>query len=141
MKKSALFSALAFIFFIQFSACAQTIDTAGKIKQVESGLVGNIVAEGDKPTTIKERMAFYNIQGVSIAVVRNYKVEWAKGYGWADRDQKIPVTPQTLFQAGSISKSLNSVGVLKLAEDHKVDLYTDINTYLKSWKFPYDSLS
>jgi CubicO group peptidase (beta-lactamase class C family) len=68
-------------------------------------------------------------------------LEWAKGYGWADSAEKRPVTTETLFQAGSISKSLNSLGVLKLVQDRKLDLYTDINFYLKSWKFPYDSIS
>jgi CubicO group peptidase (beta-lactamase class C family) len=58
-----------------------------------------------------------------------------------DTATRQPVTVQTLFQAGSISKSLNAVGVLKLIQDKKLDLYTDINTYLSSWKFPYDSLS
>jgi CubicO group peptidase (beta-lactamase class C family) len=141
VKLTAISTALAFLLFFQLSACAQTAATSEKIQQVERNLVGNIQAEGDIPWTIKERMAHYNIKGVSIAVIHNYKVEWAKGYGWADDSLKIPVTTQTLFQAGSISKSLNSIGVLKLAQDKKIDLYTDINTYLQSWKFPYDSLS
>ena len=55
--------------------------------------------------------------------------------------QKIPVTTTTLFKPGSISKSLNAVGVLKLAQENKLDINKDINDYLKSWKFPYDSLS
>jgi len=141
MRSSALLSVLAFVFFIPLSAGAQTIDTAEKIKQVETNLVANIQAYGDSTWTLKGRMAYYHIQGVSIAIVHNYKIEWAKGYGWADDSLKIPVTTQTLFQAGSISKSLNSIGVLELVQDKKLDLYTDINTYLQNWKFPYDSLS
>jgi len=140
--KSITFSIVfSFVVIIRFTACAQPADTAAKIKQVESSLAANRMAEGDGPYTIKDRMAFYHIKGVSVAVIHNYKIEWAKGYGWADDSLKIPVTVQTLFQAGSISKSLNSMGVLKLAQDKKIDLYTDINTYLQSWKFPYDSLS
>jgi len=131
----------ALLLFIRLGACCQTIDTADKIRQVESNLVANIMAEGDSVHTMQERMAFYHIQGVSIAVIHNHKMEWAKAYGWADKDEKIPLTTETLFQAGSISKSLNSMGVLKLAQDKKIDIYTDINTYLLSWKFPYDSLS
>ena len=46
-----------------------------------------------------------------------------------------------MFEPGSISKSLNSLGVLKLVQEGKLDLNTDINTYLTSWKFPYDSVS
>jgi CubicO group peptidase (beta-lactamase class C family) len=127
MRTSVKTTAVAFIFFFQLSACAQNGDTDGKIKQVES--------------TVVPRMAYYHIKGVSIAVIHNYKMEWAKGYGWADDSLKIPVTTQTLFQAGSISKSLNSIGVLELVQEKKIDLFTDINTYLKSWQFPYDSLS
>jgi CubicO group peptidase (beta-lactamase class C family) len=112
-----------------------------RIKQVEENLAGAVQVEGQGAWNIKDRMAFHKIPGVSIAVIRNYKVEWAKGYGWADASEKREVTPQTLFQAASISKSLNGVGVLKLAQDKKLDLKADINTYLKSWKFPYDSLS
>jgi CubicO group peptidase (beta-lactamase class C family) len=86
-------------------------------------------------------MAYYKVKGLSIAVVNKYKVVWAKGYGWADEKEKLPVTSATLFKPGSISKSLNAVGVLKLVQDNKLDIYKDINDYLKSWKFPYDSLS
>jgi CubicO group peptidase (beta-lactamase class C family) len=88
--------------------------------------------------TLKARMQQYHIRGLSIAVIRNYKIEWARGYGLMDTATKAPVTTQTLFQAGSISKSLNGVGLMKLVQDKKIDLYTDINEYLKSWMFPYD---
>jgi CubicO group peptidase (beta-lactamase class C family) len=82
-----------------------------------------------------------NTFGVSIAVIRDYKIAWAKGYGMADTVSKKPVTVQTLFQAASVSKSLNALGVLKLAQDKKIDLYADINNYLITWKFPYDTVS
>lgn len=91
--------------------------------------------------SIKERMKYHQINGVSIAVINNYKIEWAKGFGWADVSEKRKVTPLTLFQAASITKSLNAVGALKLVQDGKLDLNADINQYLASWKFPYDSLS
>jgi CubicO group peptidase (beta-lactamase class C family) len=112
-----------------------------RIKQVEENLTGAVQVEGQGAWNIKDRITFHKIPGVSIAVIRNYKLEWAKGYGWADASEKREVTPQTLFQAASISKSLNGVGVLKLVQNKKLDLKTDINAYLKSWKFPYDSLS
>jgi CubicO group peptidase (beta-lactamase class C family) len=109
---------------------------------VESKLGGWVQIEGDKSDwTLAERMKQYYIHGLSIAVIRNYKIEWARGYGMMDTTTKAPVTTQTLFQAGSISKSLNGVGVLKLVQDKKIDLYADINDYLRSWKFPYDTVS
>ncbi|MDB5134572.1 MAG: CubicO group peptidase beta-lactamase class family [Mucilaginibacter sp.] len=140
--RSTIFSfALALVFIMGLSTCVQTNDIAEKIHQVETNLTTNILSGSDSTYNLKDRMAYYHIHGVSIAIIHNYKIEWAKGYGWADDSLKIPVTAQTLFQAGSISKSLNSVGVLKLAQDKKIDLYTDINAYLNGWKFPYDSLS
>ena len=86
-------------------------------------------------------MAATAIQGLSIAVIRNYKIEWAKGYGWADVEEKRKVTTDTRFQAASISKSINSMGVLKLVELGKLDPEADINNYLTRWKFPYDSVA
>lgn len=113
-----------------------------KIKEVENnlGLWVQIEGAGNK-NSLKDRMAFYHINGVSIAVIKDYKLEWARGYGWADSAERRPVTTATLFQAGSISKSINGVGVLRLAQDKRLNLYTDINDYLKTWKFSYDSLS
>jgi CubicO group peptidase (beta-lactamase class C family) len=113
-----------------------------KIKQVENKLGGWVQIEGDTSgSALKERMEQYHIRGLSIAVIRDYKIEWARGYGIMDTATKAPVTIQTLFQAGSISKSLNAVGMLKLVQDKKIDLAADINNYLKTWKFPYDTVS
>lgn len=133
-----------FLTLIAKSAFAQinyTPETLAKIKEVESNITGPILINDEKPNTIEERMAKYQIKGLSIAVIHNYKIAWAKGYGWADEAEKKPVTTKTLFEPGSISKTLNAVGILKLVQDKKLDLNTDINSYLTSWKFPYDSLS
>jgi CubicO group peptidase (beta-lactamase class C family) len=115
--------------------------TLKKIKEVEENITGNILLNDEQPSTILERMAKYNVKGMSMAVIQDYKIVWAKGYGWADEAEKRPMTPETLFEPGSISKTLNALGILKLAQEQKLDLYTDVNSYLKSWKFPYDSLS
>jgi CubicO group peptidase (beta-lactamase class C family) len=140
MKLIAFSLLLAFMVFISLGSSAQSVDSA-KIRAVEDNIFPGIQVAGDTPMTIAQRMAFYKVKGMSVAVIQNYKVIWAKGYGLADDSLKVPVTVHTLFQAGSISKSLNSVGVMKLVQDKRIDLYTDINMYLTSWKFPYDSLS
>ena len=126
------------------NACSQTIspkELEEQIKLVENSLAGRVKFEGSNGDNILERMAFYKIKGLSIAVVKDYKIIWAKGYGWADESEKKPVTEKTMFQAASITKSINSFGVLKLVQDKKVDLYKDINDYLTSWKFPYTEVS
>jgi len=112
-----------------------------RIKQVENNLAGWTRVEGIPAWTLGERMKFYGVKGVSIAVIKDFHLVWSKGYGLADSAEQRPVNTSTLFQAGSISKSLNGIGVLKLVQEGKLDLFTDINQYLKTWKFPYDSVS
>jgi len=116
-------------------------ETEERIKQVENNLGDWVRTQNDTTWNLEERMKHHNIMGVSIAVVHDFKLEWARGYGWADVSEKRPVSDKTLFQAASISKSLNGVGVMKLVQDKKLDLHTDINQYLTSWKFPYDTVS
>lgn len=144
-RKQRLFLPIAFIITSISQLLAQTTpyskEVLAKIQLVEQHLAGKIRTADDKDWTIQERMKHYNVHGLSMAVVRNYQIEWAKAYGWADTAQHRPVTTETRFQAGSISKSLNAVGVLTLVQNKKIDPYTDINQYLTSWKFPYDSVS
>ena len=116
-------------------------DIEEKIRLVENSLAGWVQTGTNDTWNLTDRMKKYNINGVSIAVIHNYQIEWARGYGYTDVSEKRPVTEKTLFQAASISKSLNSVGVLKLVQDKKLDLNTDINKYLVTWKFPYDEKS
>ncbi|WP_343632844.1 serine hydrolase [Fluviicola sp.] len=141
MKTAALFISALLISSPLFSQENYSGATLEKIKEVENNITGNVIIGNEKPRTIEEQMKLYGVKGMSIAVIRDYKIAWAKGYGWADEAEKRPVTTETLFEPGSISKTLNALGILKLAQEHKLDLNTDINQYLKSWKFPYDSLS
>ncbi|MET3978653.1 CubicO group peptidase (beta-lactamase class C family) [Mucilaginibacter sp. UYP25] len=142
MKKTGY--ALLLLLAVASAANGQTAvnDSVQKnINLVEKNLVGLIQTEGDGPWTIQDRMVHYKVNGISIAVIRNYKMEWTKGYGFADATRKVPVTDKTLFQAASISKSLNGVGILKLVQDGKLDPDRDINQYLTTWKFPYDTVA
>jgi len=86
--------------------------------------------------SIAERMAAYKIPGVSIAVIDEYQVQWAKGYGLLKAGEPDAVTPQSLFQACSTSKMVTAPIALRLVEQGMLDLDTDVNTYLKSWQIP-----
>ena len=112
--------------------------SADKMRAVETGLKPTRVIKGRAVPryTIEERMRHYHVQGVSIAVIDQYKIDWAKGYGLADVQSNRPVTTETLFQAGSISKPVAAVGAMKLVESGKLTLDADVNTWLKSWKIP-----
>lgn len=112
------------------------------IKQVENSLTPSIIYNDSIPkNNLETRMKELGIKGLSIAIIQDYKIQWAKAYGWADEAAGRKATIETRFQAASISKSLNSLGILKLVEEKKLDPEADINQYLKRWKFPYDSLS
>ena len=107
-----------------------------RIAQVENGLRPPVLVEGDKTWTLAERMKHYGVEGVSIAIIRDSTIAWAKGYGLADAETKQPVTPDTLFQAASISKPVSAMGALVLVQDGKLSLTDDINKFLKGWKVP-----
>jgi CubicO group peptidase (beta-lactamase class C family) len=139
MKKT-----LIFLFLLPLFLKAQQSDpeVEERIRQVENSLTPTLVF-GDSILNgnITKRMEELHTRGVSIAVVRNYKIDWAKGYGWADSVEGREVTPNTRFQAASISESLNSLGVLRLVQLGKIDPEADINSYLRTWKFPYDTVA
>jgi CubicO group peptidase (beta-lactamase class C family) len=145
MKKFLVYSFFLLLFVNLFGCKSKKYYYPAEIKerisQVENSLCGWVITQDSTKWTLQDRMSKYRTRGVSIAVVNDYKIEWAKGYGWADSLEGRRVTPKTRFQAASISKSLNALGILRLVQENKLDLHTDINQYLQSWKFPYDSLS
>lgn len=106
------------------------------IKKVETGLPTQVYIAGDSTWSIEDRMEHYGIPGASIAVIKDGKIAWAKGYGVMDKESKTPVTTQTLFQAGALSIPVTAYGALHLVEQDKVTLDENVNNYLKSWKVP-----
>ena len=112
------------------------------IQHVTSGLIGGIVIKGEEHSThtLADRMKELNVPGVSVAVIHNGKIEWARGFGVRSIGGP-PVNPETMFQAGSISKPLAALACLRLVQQGKLSLDTDVNTYLTSWKFPSDPVA
>jgi CubicO group peptidase (beta-lactamase class C family) len=91
--------------------------------------------------SIIQRMKYYKIPSVSLAIIDNGKIVLSKAYGFADIGKKRPATINTLYQVASISKSVNALGVLKLVQEGKLSLTSDIRAYLKTWSFPDNELS
>lgn len=147
MKRILLYALSALLLTLLITGCKSTKEpqyspeTQERIRQVENSLADWVRTQNDTIWTLEDRMKHHNIIGVSIAVIHDFELEWVKAYGSADVSEQRPVTNKTLFQAASISKSLNGVGMMKLVQDGKIDLNTDINQYLTSWKFPYDTVS
>jgi CubicO group peptidase (beta-lactamase class C family) len=114
-------------------------ELARKVENVENGLVeldlaSMNYAHPEIRMTLSERMAHYKVPGVSIAVIENNKVEWAKAYGVLDVESGTAVTTTSLFEAASTTKLLTGVIVLHFVERGQLDLDKDVNSYLKSWK-------
>jgi CubicO group peptidase (beta-lactamase class C family) len=86
--------------------------------------------------TVRQLLDTFKVPGVSMAVIDNYQIAWARGFGVTGPESTAPVTRRTLFQAGSISKPVAAVGAMWLVEQGKVSLDEDVNQKLKSWKVP-----
>lgn len=139
MKKNIGITLLMLTLFIQ--AFAQD----KHIYQFENGLTETrelVFADTLYPSyTIYSRMKFYKIPSVSIAVINQGKIEWAKTYGYADLNAHRPANKQTLYQVASISKSVNSFAIMRLVQNGQLSLTQDIRSYLKTWEFPDNDLS
>jgi CubicO group peptidase (beta-lactamase class C family) len=110
---------------------------AERIQRVENGLLPAIMIKGQtRAMKLAERMAHYKVPGLSVAVINDGKIEWARGYGVVEKDGDKSVTADTLFLAGSISKPVAALAALRLVEQGKLGLDEDVNQKLKTWKVP-----
>jgi CubicO group peptidase (beta-lactamase class C family) len=135
--------AAAFCTIVLSTLAAQTsavIDE--RIQRIQDAIPAQVVVKGDPASTTKlaDRMAALHVPGVSIAVIHDGKIEWARGFGVTSVGGP-PVTPDTLFQAASISKPVAAMAVLRLVQSGKLSLDTDVNQYLKTWKLPANSFT
>src|SRR3954470_11396380 len=87
---------------------------------------------------VAAEMARTHVPGVSIAVVRGGRVIKTQGYGMADLEQQIPVTPQTVFKIGSVSKQFLAAGIMLLAQDGRLSVDDPVARHVpgapESWK-------
>ena len=118
-------------------------DVKIRIHAFETGFRPQPDAEKQPDTlwTIEERMAHYKVPGMSIAVIRNGKVSWAKGYGLKLAGTTDSVDTETVFSVGSVSKVGTAAVTLRLVDQGKLDLDRDVNDYLTRWQVPQNELT
>jgi CubicO group peptidase (beta-lactamase class C family) len=117
---------------------ASSTTTQARITRIQNGLLPSVIIKGQPLPAMKlaDRMQYYRVPGVSIAFFDHGQIVWAESYGVADVQTGRPVTPETLFQAGSISKPIAALGALRLVESGKLKLDENVNDELTSWKLP-----
>ena len=148
MRTARFVVTIAFFFSCALQAGAQSKTSAEsprkqddqetRMHRVAAMVVDLPMGENQAPLRmdLPQLMKLYNVPGLSMAVIDDYKIVWAKGYGVIETGSSKPVTPETLFQAGSISKPVAATGALYLVEHGKLVLDENVNERLKTWKVP-----
>jgi CubicO group peptidase (beta-lactamase class C family) len=83
---------------------------------------------------IEKQMKSTKTVGLSLALVDNQDVVWSEGFGFADRENQIKATPNTIYRVGSISKLFTSASIMQLAEEGKLDIDSPIQNYIPEFK-------
>ena len=112
--------------------CRSTLD------QTDSGIDARIqgVTNGWAGGPLESLMEADRVPGVSIAVIDQNGIEWAQGYGVVRAGTSVPVTPETVFPASSISKAFTAAVALRLVQDGLLQLDENVNSQMTSWRIP-----
>jgi len=141
IKKSMTLSLTIILTLVVILSVATPVIAQGN-KAAPEKKVLNVPVQGQGPSDPAELEAFldelmakdmeeYHIAGAAVSVVKDGRLFLAKGYGYADLENKIPVDPeQTSFRIGSVTKLFTWTAVMQLVEEGKLDLNADVNTYL-----------
>src|SRR6266852_8372904 len=98
------------------AACGLTIPTLSLLASgAEARKKPNVSEAFDRE--VESFMQSRKVPGGALAVVKDRRLIYARGYGWADRDKELPARPDSLFRIASISKPITAVAVLKLVQD------------------------
>ena len=135
-------------FVISFvAACSSTATNTGdvnsRIAAVENSLTASVINAGSDPSgmALSDRLQHYLVPGISIAVINNGEIEWAKGYGVAEAGGTRAITPDIVFQACSVSKPVSVTGIMLLAQSGVIDISRNVNDYLTSWHLADNELT
>jgi len=111
-----------------------TPDAAAMMARIEAPQVPD--RQGLDALTLEQVMRRFRVPGVSVAVIKDFRIHWAKAYGVADVSSGRLVRTDTPFQAASISKPVTALAALRLVQDGAFGLDDDVNRHLKSWRVP-----
>jgi CubicO group peptidase (beta-lactamase class C family) len=129
---------LTFLAALPFAVALEAQTPKPNPAAIERLLRPAIAIAGTRDTAfdIVERMRYWHVPGVSLAIIDDFKIVYARGFGVAEFGGSTPVDTTTLFLAGSISKPVFATGALRVVEGGKLSLDEDVNARLKSWRLP-----
>lgn len=81
-------------------------------------------------------LSAFDVPGVAVALVRDGRPTWSKGYGQADAARGVAMTPDTVFRVASVSKSVTAWGVMRLVQQGRLALDAPVDRYLTRWHLP-----
>lgn len=130
LLKACIFSVLLIVFSGIIFSCSTTRPTPHTM----SPKIDPLYAEIEK---LAEELTVKNhVPGVAVAVIRDGKTAWIQSIGYADLASKKPITSETIFNIGSISKLVSSWGFMQLSEKGLVKLDDPIDQFLTRWHLP-----
>jgi CubicO group peptidase (beta-lactamase class C family) len=130
------FAAAVVLAFAGAARAAPSAADQAAIAAMETRLTPMSASHPGAEETLAARMAELKTPGVSVAFIEDGKVKWTRTYGVLAAGAPAPVTPDTLFQAASMSKAVAAAAALRLVDQGRLDLDSDINGHLKAWRVP-----
>lgn len=127
----------ASVFSLTSCATSQAPERAPQAIALETAMPAVTLSDGESLTmTLSQWMEALSIPGVSVAVINDYEIAWAEGFGVADAERGVAMTRDTVLQAGSIAKPVTAMAALRFVERGALTLDADINASLNSWQLP-----
>jgi D-alanyl-D-alanine carboxypeptidase len=115
--------------------CAKTITVQTKAKGVS--VARQKTEQKQLDTFVTRQMKKDHVPGVALGVLKNGRFVYCKGYGYANLEHHVPVTPETIFQSGSVGKQFTAAAILLLVQEGKLSLEDTITKFFKTpqtWK-------
>lgn len=110
---------LSLLILFSLSAFAQQLDIRGRIPLIEK--------------MVAEEMEANSVPGAAVAIAKDGKLVYSKGFGYADLENKVPFTARTVSRIGSISKTFTALSVMQLVEQGKINLDAEVQTYVPTF--------
>ena len=115
---------------------------ASRVERVERGIPSVTLADGQVlQLDLQGWMELLKVPGLSIAVFDNFQVVWRKSYGVREVGTSVPVTLDTTFQAGSVSKPVTALAAMRFVQAGRFTLDENVNDKLLSWKVPENAFT